>query len=135
VVIQSPKYILFGEDDNDDQELLEEICKEIDDSFELKFINNGRYFISYLHQLSDKELPCLIVLDYNMPELNGAEILKTIGSHNRYDHIPKILWSTSNAAFYKTQCLELGASDYLLKPSSIKSLKEIVVYMLSFCKR
>ena len=135
LILQPSKFILFGEDDDDDQELLEEVCKEIDDSFDLKFINNGRHIISYLEQLDNNELPCLIVLDYNMPELNGAEILKIIGYNNRYNQIPKLLWSTSNASFYKKQCLELGAADYLVKPSSLKSFKELVQYMFSFCKQ
>jgi len=128
------KFILSGEDDIDDQELLEEIFISLDEKLRLIHIDNGKKIIEYLDHLSDEALPCLVILDYNMPGLNGSEILKLLGTNNRYDHIPKIVWSTSGSAAYKTSCLELGASDYLVKPSDIKSMKETVKYMLSFCR-
>ncbi len=46
-------------------------------------------------------MPCLIVLDYNMPGLNGADILKEIGANERYSTIPKIVWSTSDSDKFK----------------------------------
>ena len=83
--------------------------------------------------MSENELPCLIVLDYNMPELNGAEILKILKQNSRYDDIPKIVWSTSGSEVYKIKCLESGALDYLIKPSKIKDLENIARNLLSFC--
>lgn len=127
------KYILVGEDDIDDQEVLQEVFSDINNSYELKFINNGRKVISFLKNLKDGEMPCLIVLDYNMPELNGEEILKNLKKEARYKGVPKILWSTSESSANKTKCLELGASDFIVKPSKIKDLEKIAKYMLSFC--
>ena len=126
------KFILFGEDDLDDQEILEEIFLEVDTSLNLQFFNNGRKVISQLEN-EDEQLPCLIILDFNMPELNGAEILKLLGMNHRVKPIPKIIWSTSDALVYKAECLELGASDYLVKPSTINELEAIVKHMLSYC--
>ena len=68
------KFILIGEDDIDDEEFLNEIFNSVDDSFSLVFINNGKEMLNYLQEL-EKPLPCLILLDYNMPILNGCEIL------------------------------------------------------------
>jgi CheY-like chemotaxis protein len=129
----SPKYILFGEDDKDDEEFLEEIFSEVDPSFSLQFINNGRELIRSLNEKEDNHLPCLIVLDYNMPELNGAEILKGLKENKRYDTIPKVVWSTSGSDTYKNICLELGVAAYIIKPSHVKELKDIVRYMISIC--
>ena len=129
----SQKFILLGEDDIDDQEILEEIFSSIDSSFRIQFINNGKKVVSHLEEIQDEHLPCLIVLDYNMPELNGAEILKNLDNNLRIKKVPKIIWSTSNAPAYKNMCLELGACDYLVKPSKINMLEDMVKHMLSYC--
>ena len=128
----SPKKILIGEDDLDDQELLKEIFTSIDGSFTLIFAANGSQVLSYLDKNPD-DLPCLIILDYNMPGLNGAEILKELKKSKRFNSIPKIIWSTSRSGTYKDICLELGANDYLVKPSNLNDLVEICRYMLSVC--
>jgi CheY-like chemotaxis protein len=83
--------------------------------------------------LADIELPRLIVLDYNMPELNGAEILKELKRNPRYNGIPKIIWSTSGSELYKKQCLDSGAQEYFIKPSSMKELEVIARHLLTYC--
>lgn len=129
----SGKFILLGEDDVDDEELLLEVFSTIDTSYSLTFVNNGRKLAATIRAMPDNHLPCLIVLDYNMPELNGADILRELQNDRRYDSIPKIIWSTSGSDTYKNLCLTLGASDYIIKPSSVKGLTEAARYMLSFC--
>ncbi|MEI9908308.1 MAG: response regulator [Bacteroidota bacterium] len=91
------KLILIAEDDLDDQELLKEIFASIDDSFLLLFADNGSQVMTLLDESDDKNLPCLIILDYNMPGSNGAEILKELKPNSRYNAIPKIIWSTSKS--------------------------------------
>ena len=61
------KFILLGEDDADDQEMLKEVFASIDTAFVLFFVNNGKEILSALEKLKDDQMPCLIVLDYNMP--------------------------------------------------------------------
>jgi|SRR6185503_1524753 len=127
------KLILIGEDDLDDQEFLKEIFLSIDESFLVMFASNGPDVLSLLEEIEDGHLPCLIVLDYNMPGSNGAEILKELKNNRRYDSIPKIIWSTSRSDTYKDICMELGANDYLVKPSNVNDLVDICRYMLSTC--
>jgi len=131
--VPSPKFILLGEDDIDDEELLKELFSTVDHSFELTFINNGRRLIEHLGTLSDNQLPCLLILDYNMPELNGGDILEDLKTKDRYADIPKIIWSTSGTETYRKKCLELGAADYIIKPSRVSELVQAIQYMISFC--
>jgi DNA-binding response OmpR family regulator len=126
--------ILIGEDDMDDKEIIEEAFFEIDPSVKIHFVNNGKKLLSFLEEESRDELPSLIVIDYNMPGLNGAEILKSLGVNKKVKNIPKVIWSTSGANQYKSGCLALGAYDYLVKPSTMDELKNLLKYMLSLSK-
>lgn len=127
------KFILIGEDDLDDQEMLKEVFAAIDETYRLSFVDSGKQVLSMLERLNDHQLPCLIVLDYNMPELSGADILRALSQEKRYRGIPRIIWSTSQSETYKNKCLELGASDYVIKPSKVKDLEQVARYMLSVC--
>jgi CheY-like chemotaxis protein len=127
------KFILLGEDDADDQEMLKEVFASIDQSFILFFVNNGGEVFSALEKFRDAQLPCLIVLDYNMPGPSGADILRELGAKERYKNIPKIIWSTSGSEKFRNICLELGAVDYIIKPTSIDDLEKAARYMLSIC--
>jgi CheY-like chemotaxis protein len=127
------KFILLGEDDTDDQEMLTEVFSSIDKSFILFFVNSGQEVLSALEKLGPEHLPCLIVLDYNMPGLNGADILKELNNHGKYKDIPKVVWSTSGSDKFRNMCLELGALDYVIKPSNIRELEKVARYMLSLC--
>lgn len=129
----SNKFIVVGEDDKDDQELLKEVFSLVDDSFKLVFVDNGKQVISLLNKLHDNQVPCLIVLDYNMPEMNGADILCEINELESFKQIPKIIWSTSGSDKFKTRCLELGALDYVIKPTSFAGLQDIARYLISVC--
>jgi DNA-binding response OmpR family regulator len=93
----------------------------------------GEKLVTHLEGLTDNLLPCLMILDFNLPELNAEEILKILNAHKRYDPIPKIVWSTSNSTVYKSKCIKLGAADYLVKPRDIASFVETAKYMFSFC--
>jgi len=125
--------ILVGEDDADDEELLKELFASVDGAFSLLFISRGRKLLDYLYKAADNGLPCLIVLDYNMPELNGEEILRELKKSPRFARIPKIIWTTSQSDTYRRRCLDAGADDYIIKPASVNELVETIRYMISFC--
>ena len=127
------KLVLIGEDDLDDQEFLKEVFSSIDDSFFIVFASKGEEIFEYLDEKNNNCTPCLIVLDYNMPGMNGIDILKELKKNNKLDAIPKIIWSTSKSPTYKELALELGANDYLIKPSNVTDLTDICRYMLSTC--
>jgi CheY-like chemotaxis protein len=130
--VNNVKLILIGEDDIDDKEILEEIFSSLDPSIKLTFINDGQKLVSYLQNTASANMPGLIILDYNMPHLNGSEILKSLQQNERVKDIPKIIWSTANAEGFKNICLQLGACEYLVKPSRYSDLQSMIKQMLSF---
>lgn len=130
---KTPFHILLAEDDPDDQELIKEAFSEIDVTFTLQIVKDGKSVINYLETTPDKKLPCLIVLDYNMPELNGAQVLQELYDKPRYRHIPKVIFSTSGNQLYIQEALKKGAHAYKIKPSDYSSLLQIAREMVDLC--
>ena len=123
----------MAEDDLDDQEFLKEALEGIDKGVRLMAFSTGVKFMTALGQTSDENLPGLIVLDYNIPELNGAEILEQLSKQERYATIPKLVWSTSDSELYRQNCFTYGAKAYLVKPSSINGIANVAREMLTYC--
>lgn len=129
-MFQNQKLILLADDDQEDLELLSEAILQIEGSIKIHTVSNGSMVMDYLQKATDKELPSLIVLDYNMPNMNGAEVLDQLCNDSRYEKIPKIIWSTSNNSNYIKECLEKGATSYFVKPATHKNLQEQAEQML-----
>jgi CheY-like chemotaxis protein len=129
---QTP-FIFLAEDDLDDQELLIEAFTTHSRSLTIETATNGKKAVVFLEGLPDSFLPCLIVLDFNLPEIDGAQILKLLSENNRFIKIPKVVWSTSTSPVYKELCLELGAHAYYVKPTDISSIHSLAREMLEFC--
>ncbi|UYQ91754.1 response regulator [Chitinophaga horti] len=130
----SNRLILLAEDDTDDHELLKNAFNEIDPAWQVHCIANGKKFVQHLDTIQDDQLPALLVLDYNIPELTGVEIVEALNHRGRYLGIPKVIWSTSASPVYKAKSIELGVADYVIKPSDIASFRDIAQHMLSFIK-
>ncbi|WP_343672800.1 response regulator [Chitinophaga sp.] len=116
--------ILLVDDDIEDQALLTEAIHKIAPAVCIKLFNNGSEVLQYL---SDKEedTPYLIILDYNMPGINGLQVLERMREFHRLVSVPKIVWSTSNSHHFKTQCLNAGALKYIVKPQNLHDLNQI----------
>jgi CheY-like chemotaxis protein len=132
-MLQSPKFILIADDDQEDLELLSEVILQLEAGTKLHMVNNGAMVLDFLEKVKEEELPSLIVLDYNMPNMNGAEVLEKLCNHPRYQKIPKIIWSTSNNSNYIKECLRIGATTYFVKPATHKNLQEQAEQMLRMC--
>lgn len=113
--------------------MLDDAFAAIDPDINLISFTSGIKFIEALNNTSDDALPCLIILDYNIPEINGAEILRQLGESRRYEHITKIIWSTSGSEKFRSSCLELGAKDYVIKPSTLSGIQELAQTFLRLC--
>jgi CheY-like chemotaxis protein len=129
----SPVKIWMADDDRDDLELMEEFILQQSPAIEVSTFGDGHSVLEYLNASSDKDLPCLIVLDYNMPDLSGAEVLAHLKDQQRFIAIPKIIVSTSDAPLNITECLDKGATEYFVKPATLTGLQNLAKKLISFC--
>jgi two-component system chemotaxis response regulator CheY len=68
----------------------------------------------------------LIVTDINMPDINGLELISFVRANPNYRRIPVVIITTENSAEDRKRGLELGASDYLVKPFGAAALRRAV---------
>ncbi len=125
--------IFIADDDPEDQEMLLQAFQKLTDSHHLTLAASGKELLDLLSDIPDSELPCLIVLDYNMPGLNGKQVLKYLHASLRYRDIPKVIYTTSNSYKEKAEFLSMGAQDFMTKASSTKDILNAAKKMLSFC--
>jgi CheY-like chemotaxis protein len=119
-------YILVADDDPDDQEMLVERFHRRNPDVGFRLVASGFEILDYLRNCPNEELPGLIVIDYKMPGLNGAEVLKVIREEKRYRHVPKVVWSTSSNQEYVDKALNSGADMYFTKPADMVSFDKLV---------
>ena len=111
------KRILLVEDDLDDRLLFETFFSARNDISLVPPVTNGLELIEYLMNVSDdKDLPDLIVLDQNMPKMNGKQTLSYLKANKRYSKIPVVIYSTYSDNMLVVDCKKLGAELVAVKP-------------------
>ena len=125
--------ILIVDDDEEDRFFLNTAFEEMALSGGLHLKEGGFQAFQYLDELTEAlALPTLIVLDLNMPVLDGIETLKRLKTNPRYKHIPVIVYTTSAHTLEKDQCLALGAADFIKKPANYLEMKSIVQLLFTY---
>lgn len=111
------KRIILVEDDPDDRDLFVTFYEHRTDIRLLPSVGNGIELILFLEKVdSDERLPHLIVLDQNMPMMNGKQTLQFLKSNNRYSKIPAVIYSTYADSSLILDCKNLGARMVASKP-------------------
>ena len=85
-----------------------------------------------LDTLEDLESPNLIVLDLNMPKVNGIEFLKILKQNSNLNYIPIIVMSTSNNHNDIKKCYEIGVSGYMIKPLHYDDYKKKISGLIDY---
>jgi CheY-like chemotaxis protein len=112
--------ILVVDDDPEDHFIMQEYFTEAGLGDAVVFRENGEEALTYLATLPANGLPALIVLDLNMPVLNGLQTLTMLKGLSDLRHIHVVIYSTSNNDHERQQCLEQGARDYFVKPFTLQ---------------
>lgn len=124
--------VLIAEDDPDDRLMAVDAFEECHFDQPLAFVDDGEDLMDYLlhrGRYSDVRqfpLPRLILLDLNMPRMDGREALREIKSSHALKHIPVVVLSTSDALEDITRCYRDGVNSYIAKPASFQGLVEVM---------
>ena len=127
--------ILLVEDDPGDVELTQQALSESQLALDLRVVSNGEDALAFLRQEGEYRSappPDLMILDLNLPGLDGQEVLAEIRSDEHLKLIPVVIFSTSSAPEDINNSYKLGANCYLQKPSDLEEVPVIVKYIENF---
>jgi CheY-like chemotaxis protein len=113
------KTIYLADDDADDRYLICEAIKQVDSRIDVVESENGSDLLICI-QKENLPLPTLIVLDMNMPKMNGLETLRAIRSNPLHAHIPTVMISTSSDAKLIESAHYEGIDGFITKPNSFE---------------
>lgn len=134
--MKAPQYshtILWADDDPDDLLLVKEILQEFNDDHKLVELSNGKEVLNYLHTIeSVSDLPCLVVLDVNMPVIDGKTALEKIKANERYKNLSVAMFTTSYSEKDLVYFQSLGARVFK-KPPSYDGLRRMVKEVTNYC--
>ena len=119
--------ILLVEDNPADADLVEEALADANLDCRLQVLGNGKRALDYISLIENDQAPCpdLVLLDLNLPQVSGEAVLKRIRSSPRCGSVKVLIVTSSDAAHDRRNAMELGATDYFRKPSSLAQYLEL----------
>ena len=124
-----PVEVLLVEDDPGDVILTQEGLRASKLHINLHVVDNGEKALAFLHReppYEDAPRPGLIILDLNLPRVNGMEVLKEIKTNDSLQTIPTVILTTSRAEEDVIRSYKLGANCYVSKPLNLDEFVKVV---------
>lgn len=118
--------IFYIDDDQDDLDFFQEATNDIGESVQL--FKLAAEMINTLENLPSD--PTMLFLDLNMPIKSGFDIIKELRASKAFRNLPLIVYSTAESTETVTRCRQLGASMYIVKPTSIAYLRKAIKYVV-----
>jgi CheY-like chemotaxis protein len=123
--MRSKKPILLVEDDSIDVMTVKRALKEINVANKLVTAANGEEALAYLRD-EKNEKPCIMLLDLNMPKMNGLEFLSEIKKDEVLKKIPAIILTTSKEDHDRLKSFSLSAAGYMIKPVDFRQFVDVM---------
>lgn len=123
--MRSSKPILLIEDDVVDIMTVKRAMKDLQITSELVSARDGEEALTHLRD-DRKAKPGVILLDLNMPKMNGSEFMKVVKANRTLRKIPIVVLTTSNSDLDISRSFELGAAGYMVKSVDYKRFMEII---------
>jgi CheY-like chemotaxis protein len=123
MTLTQPITVLIIDDDEDDRFFMEQAFKTDSPATQLYLAPDGQQALDLLSLA--QPLPDVVILDLNMPGLNGFEVLERLKQSMQYQHIPVVILTTSDASAHQERCRQLGAIDFITKPVTYSGLSDI----------
>lgn len=119
-------YILLADDDPDDLFFFTTRLSLSHPDIHVETFADGDLALEFLSGKRHDELPRLVLLDYKMPRISGIEVLRTLSASQRFNHLPVVIWTTSERILEAEECRKFGAAGYFIKPNSEIELDPII---------
>lgn len=123
--------ILLVEDNHDDAVLAMRVLRQDNPGLNVLLMRDGaevlNYFFDPVGSGNVKRLPKVIFLDIKLPKLTGPEVLKKLKTEAGTRHVPVVVMTSSNQQRDVTECYELGANSYLVKPIDFQSYQSMII--------
>lgn len=125
--------ILYADDDVDDLDLVCEAFTHYSSHVQIVTFRDGGQILSHLRKMDElAPLPCLIILDINMPVINGKEVLKQLRTMPRFDQVPAVLFTTSSMPVDR-DFAESHKAGFITKPLNAKQMERISDQFIEHC--
>ena len=124
--------LLYAEDDLDDFESLQDALRQLTDKYRLIQAKNGTEVVSMLQNDRSNISPCLIILDLNMPVMDGKEVLQWLKNEEAYKNIPVMVFTTSSREEDMKLCQSYKCT-FFRKPTLYRDLLHVAQTMLNMC--
>ena len=123
--MRSSKPILLVEDDQVDAMTVKRALKELNITNKLSIVHNGEEALTFLRN-PENEKPGIILLDLNMPKMNGIEFLQIAKKDDGLKRIPVVVLTTSKEDQDKVDSFNFGVAGYMIKPVDYRKFVEVV---------
>ena len=125
--------ILCVDDDEDDLFFIKEIIEAQGHSLEIKEATNGQDALHFLEEGLQKDaLPCLIIMDMNMPRMDGKQAISKIKAHTELAKIPVVVFTTSSNIAHQKYFESIGVR-FITKPFDYKVFTKEIINLLAYC--
>lgn len=125
--------ILCVDDDEDDLFFIKEVIRSQGYSFVIKEALNGWEALNFLEEsLKKDELPCLIIMDMNMPKMDGRQAISKLKEHKQLASIPVVVFTTSSNINHQNYFESQGIR-FITKPFDYKVFTKEIINLLAFC--
>jgi len=128
----SKRLIIYAEDDADDRFVFEHVFEDHQHKFDIRFFKDGLELMNFLSEHSH-HTPSLIVLDINMPRLNGKETLRHLRAEPKFRNTPVVFLTTSSSQ----QDIDFGKrfnAALITKPMNQSSMKDVAKMLISLAE-
>lgn len=131
--LQQKRVVLYADDDLEDLDFVREALKSYANNIELRTFTDASELLKF-SRVSARGgiLPCLVILDINMPGLNGKEALRLLRDISGCENVPVVLFTTSTLPFDQ-QFSERHGAELITKPLNAEQMKITLKKFLAHC--
>ena len=119
----SQKTVMYVDDDEDDRDIFTEVIRAVRPDLKLVLAKDGTDALTKLETFRD---PICMYIDMNMPKMNGLQLIALLKEQPQFRSIPAFILTTALTPGQSIELKNLGARDYLIKPSSFEDFKDLL---------